>query len=72
MRAFLTSGRVPLCRAVGLPTAGAVADFLRSPPGRFGGSGEFLVAVDPADVMTLAPALFPARELVTALAGDRP
>jgi hypothetical protein len=69
VREFLAGARVPECRAVKLPTAGAVADFLRSPPGRLGGAGEFLVALDPIDLTSLAPVLYTARELVAALAG---
>ena len=70
VRVFLAGARLPECRAVKLPTAGAVADFLRSPPGRFGGASDFLVAVDPTDLTNLTPVLLTAREAIAALAGD--
>jgi hypothetical protein len=69
VEAFLARARVPEFRVVKLATAGAVADFLRSPPGRLGKAGEFLVAVDPDDLTNLAPVLFTVRELIAALAG---
>ena len=66
---FLVRTRMRDCWILELPTAGAVADFLRSPPGRFGGTGEFLVSVDPADVMGLGSGLVPARELIDTVTG---
>jgi hypothetical protein len=69
-RDFLAGGRVPECRAVKLATARAVAEFLRSPPGRLGAAGGFLVALDPLDVTDLTPVLFTAREVLAALEGS--
>jgi hypothetical protein len=71
VRAFLAGNRVPECRAVKLPTAEAVADFLRSPPGPFAARGEFLVAVDPFDLANLTPVLSTARELIAAIGATR-
>jgi hypothetical protein len=66
--AFLVCARLTRCWIIELPTTAALTDFLRTPPGR-SGAAEFLVSVDPVDLMNLAAALFPARDVITAL-GD--
>jgi hypothetical protein len=68
-RAFLAAARVPPCRAAALATAEAVAEFLRSPPGRRGWAGEFLVAVDPVSLTDLTPVLYAPGELIAAIGG---
>jgi hypothetical protein len=69
--AFLVRARMTRCWILELPSAAAVADFLRSPPGRPGGAGELLVSVDPTDLLDLGAGLVTARELIDAVAGGR-
>ncbi len=69
--AFLVRARMTRCWMIELPTADAVVDFLRSVPGRPGQPADFVVAVDPADLMRLATVTFTAAGLIAALEGGR-
>jgi hypothetical protein len=67
---FLVQARLTRCWIIELPTAEVVADFLRNPPGRSLQS-EFLVSVDPIDLMNLTAQMFSAREVIKALVRGR-
>jgi len=69
--AFLVAARMTRCWILELPTEDAVAEFLGNPPGRSGVAASLLVAVDPADTMTPASDLFPARVVINALQTER-
>ncbi len=69
--AFLVNARMTRCWIIEFSTTDELADFLRAPPGRPITPADYLVSVDPTDLMHLATALFPARELIGAIVGGR-
>jgi hypothetical protein len=68
---FLVRARLTRCWILELTTSAAVIDFLRTPPGRPGGTGEVLVSVDPADLLSLGSELLPVRDVIAAVTGNR-
>src|SRR5262249_40760488 len=66
--AFLIQSKMHRCWIIELPDEKMLIEFLRSPPGRtLSRDGDFLVSVDPIDLMNLTASLFTAREVISAL-----